>query len=167
MKIMTTNTSATTREDTPHVLETSRTNSIINALKRRAQAVLNDRSIDPQTRAIIRYGLEINDPWLAELVRRADSGERISETFDFSQTPETNEQTLEEDKLNTLADIICRSCDSSAALLVLMATLENSTHPRLLANAAKHVAFTRCGDSNLYRMLGVHIAQLEDEMCVS
>ena len=29
-----------------------------NALKRRAQAVLNDRSIDAQSRAIIRYGLE-------------------------------------------------------------------------------------------------------------
>ena len=164
---MATDTSATTREETPHVLETSRTNTIINALKRRAQAVLNDRSIDAQTRAIIRYGLETNDPWLAQLVRRVDAGERISETFDFSQTPESVEETSEEE-INTLTEIICRAgSDSSAALLVLMATLENSTHPRLLANAAKHVAFTRCSDLNLYRLIGAHIPQIDDEICAS
>lgn len=161
---MATNTSVTTREETPHVLKTSRTNTIINALKRRAQAVLNDRSIDAQTRAIIRYGLETNDPWLAELVRRVDAGERIRETFDFSQTPESNEETSEE-QINALTEVICRAgSDSSAALLVLMATLENSSHPRLLANAAKHLAFPRCGDLNLYRMVGAHIKELEDEM---
>ena len=32
----------------------------MNALKQRAQAVLNDRLIDPQSRAIIRYPLETN-----------------------------------------------------------------------------------------------------------
>src|SRR4029079_516001 len=53
---------------TPHSNRISRTNTIMNALKRRAQAVLNDRSIDPQSRAIIRYAMEINDPWLAEFV---------------------------------------------------------------------------------------------------
>jgi hypothetical protein len=149
------------------VLETPSTNTIINALKRRAQAVLNDRSLDAQTRAIIRYGLETNDPWLAQLVRRVDAGERISETFDFSQTPEGVEETSEEE-LNALTEIICRAgSDSSAALLVLMATLEESKHPRLIANAAKHVAFTRCGDLNLYRIVGIHIAQIDDEMCAS
>ncbi len=81
------NSSASTREHTPHVNQTTRTATIIDALKRRAQSVLNDRSIEPQSRAIIRYALEINDPWLAELVRRAEAGESI-ETIDFSQTPE-------------------------------------------------------------------------------
>ena len=38
------------------------------------------KSIDPQSRAIIRYALEINDPWLAELVRRADAGETLFDT---------------------------------------------------------------------------------------
>ena len=61
---MSNDSSATVRE-TPHSTQTSRTNTIVNALKRRAQAVLNDTSIDPQSRAIIRYALEINDPWLA------------------------------------------------------------------------------------------------------
>lgn len=81
--------SATTREDTPHGNETTRTNTIINALRRRAQAVLNDETIDPQSRAVIRYALEINDPWLAELVRRAEAGESVDvDTIDFSQEPE-------------------------------------------------------------------------------
>jgi hypothetical protein len=42
---------------------------------------LNDTSIDTQSRAIIRYALETNDPWLAELVRRADAGEDVVEDF--------------------------------------------------------------------------------------
>lgn len=62
--------SATVREE-PHAKRTTRTNAILDTLKRRAQAVLNDKSIDAESRAIIRYGLEVNDPWLADLVRRA------------------------------------------------------------------------------------------------
>lgn len=63
----------------------------MNALKQRAQAVLNDKSIDAQSRAIIRYAMEINDPWLAQLVGRVQTGENIAHTFDFSPQPETNE----------------------------------------------------------------------------
>ena len=79
---MANDSSATVRE-TPHATRTSRTNTIMNALKQRAQAVLNDRSIDPQSRAIIRYALETNDPWLAELVRRADAGETVVDEAGF------------------------------------------------------------------------------------
>ena len=79
---MANHSSAPVRE-TPHVNQTSRTNTIINALKQRAQAVLNDRSIDLQSRAIIRYALETNDPWLARLVRRADAGETIIDSAGF------------------------------------------------------------------------------------
>ncbi len=82
---MASHSSATVREETPHVNRTSRTNTIINALKRRAQAVLNDTSIDPQSRAIIRYALETNDPWLARLVRRADAGESVVENLSDSK----------------------------------------------------------------------------------
>ena len=86
---MVSHSSASTREDTPHATQTIRTNTIINALRRRAQAVLNDETIDPQSRAVIRYALEINDPWLAELVRRAEAGESVDvDTIDFSQEPE-------------------------------------------------------------------------------
>ena len=73
---MASHSSATAREETPHVNRTTRTNTIMNALKQRALSVLNDRSIDPQSRAIIRYAMEINDPWLAELVRRGRGGRK-------------------------------------------------------------------------------------------
>ena len=95
---MASHSSASVREHTPHANRTSRTNTIVNALKRRAQAVLNDESIDPQSRAIIRYALEINDPWLARLVRRADAGEAIVDTLDFDETSETNKDDSNEEK---------------------------------------------------------------------
>jgi hypothetical protein len=124
---------------------------------------LNDKSIDPQTRAIVRYGLETNDPWLAELVRRADAGENIIGGIDFLQAPEEDE--LNEEKIETLSEIICRAGDeSAAALLVLMGTVENSTHPKLLANTAKHFAFTRCGEATLYGMVDAQIATIEGEL---
>jgi len=89
MKIMTQHSSASLREETPHEIEPTRNIFISNALRRRALAVINDRSLDPQWRTLIRYALEANDPWLAELVKRTDSGEMSIETIDFSQTPQT------------------------------------------------------------------------------
>ena len=100
---MTTHSSATVRE-TPHVNRTSRTNTFMNALKQRAQAVLNDRTIDPQSRAVIRYALETNDPWLAELVRRADAGETVVDSDGH-----LNISSTDEEKIAALADIICRA----------------------------------------------------------
>jgi hypothetical protein len=86
MKIMANHSSATTRSETPH---TNRTTNTMNALKRTAQAVLNDTSIDAQSRAIIRYAMEVNDPWLAELVKRADAGETMVDADGFLQIPQT------------------------------------------------------------------------------
>jgi hypothetical protein len=167
MKLMSNHSSATTRE-TPHVTQTSRTNTIVNALNRRAQAVLNDRSIDAQSRAIIRYGLETNDPWLEELIRRVDAGERIVDAIDFSETPDTSEDDSSDKKIAALAEMICRAGEEpSAALLVLMATIENANHPKALANMAKHLAFTRCGELNLNGMVDAQIAMLESELLAS
>ena len=90
---MANHSSATVRE-IPHVNQTSRTNTIINALRQRAQAVLNDRSIDPQSRAIICYALETNDPWLAELVRRADAGETLVDSAGFLKIFSTDEEKV-------------------------------------------------------------------------
>ena len=59
---MTMQSSATMREETPHANRTTRTATIIDALKRRAESVLNDRSIDSQSRAVIRFALEMDDP---------------------------------------------------------------------------------------------------------
>ena len=151
MKIMDTYSSAVVRESTPH-----------DVLRRHAESVINNRSTDPQWRNIIRYALEINDPWLADLVRRADAGETI---IDLSSTLETNEDDSSEDKIETLAEIICSAGDeAAAALFVLMGTLEHSTQPKLLANTAKHFAFTCCGESNLYGMVDTQIAVVEDEL---
>src|SRR5215217_1402344 len=103
MTIMTTHGSAIALEQKTHETETT---TIISsdALRRRAQSVINDRSIDPQWRTIIRYGLETNDPWLADLVRRADAGERIIDSVDLE--PGTNADDSSEEKLAALAEII-------------------------------------------------------------
>jgi hypothetical protein len=169
MKIMAKDSSAPTREQSPHVNPTTRTATIINALKQRAQSVLNDKSIDAESRAIIRYGLETNDPWLAELVRQADAEENIAETFDSSQTPESSDNsTIEDDsreKIEALAEIICASGnESAAALLVLMCKLQYSAHPKTLAHTVKHFAFTRCGELNVYGMVDAQIAVVEGEL---
>jgi hypothetical protein len=160
MTIMANDSSATVRE-TPHVNRTSRTN--INALKQRAQAVLNDSSIDPESRAIIRYALETDDPWLAELVRRADAGETVVDSAGLFKTGGTDEE-----KIAALAEMICRAGDEagtkSAALLVLMSTLENAPHPKALANLAKHFAFARCGELDLNGMVETQIAVFESEL---
>jgi hypothetical protein len=163
--------SASVREHTPHENQT-RTNTIFNALKRRAQAVLNDKSIEPQSRAIIRYALEINDPWLARLVRRVDASERIDDTFDFEETPQTNNDVSETnssdsrgDKISAFIEIISRAGDEpktkSAALLVLMTIIEKSTNPEGLASAAKYAAYIRCADANLRGIDDANIEILE------
>ena len=156
--------SATDHAETPHVNQTTRT-----ALKRRAESVLNDKSIDAQSRAVIRYALEINDPWLANLVRHVDAGEAVVD-MDFSEFSEDSEEAARDEKIHALADLICRAGDEpetkSAALLVLMATLENATHPKGLANAAKHFAFSRCGELNVCGMVEAQIAVVESELLV-
>ena len=87
--------SASQREETPHSVNSTQNNNdkrkqtnnhkrkqtINSALKRRAQSIVKDRSIDAQSRVAIRYALEINDPWLPELVRCVEAGESLTETI--------------------------------------------------------------------------------------
>jgi len=139
--------SARLRDETPHLND---------ALKRRAQSIINDKSIDAQTRVIIRYGLEINDPWLGEL---------IIDTVDFSLEPQSNNAQISEEKIEALTEMICWAGDeAAAALFVLRGMLENSAHPKLLANTAKHFAFTRCSESNLFGMVDAQVAVVESEL---
>jgi len=147
---MANHSSATARTEKPHVNRTTRTNTIMNALNERAQAVLNDESIDEQSRARLRYALETNDPWLAEMV---------------TEIPVRDEADPSREKIETLAEIICGAGnDSAAALLVLMGALQNSTDPTILANTVKHFAFTRCGELNAFGMVDAQIAALEGEL---
>ncbi|HEY0764029.1 MAG TPA: hypothetical protein VGD61_16760 [Pyrinomonadaceae bacterium] len=135
----------------------------MNALKQRAQAVLNDKSIDPHSRAILRHALETNDPWLARLVRQADADEDMIEAAE----PELAEQTDDSgrEKIETLAEMICRGGEeSAAALFVLMGSLQRSHEPKALAHVVKHIAFTRCGELNVYGMVDSQLAVLEREL---
>lgn len=43
-------------------------------------------------------------------------------------------------------------------------TLQNSSQPEMLSNAAKHYAFTRCGELNISGMVNAHITVVEDEL---
>ena len=126
---------------------------------------MSDVAIDPRWRTIIRYGLETNDPWLPDLVRRADAGETIIDSLDFSLQPEIDWPYSTEAKIEALSEIICRARDeSAAALFVLMGTLENAAYPKALANAAKHIAFTRCGESNLFGIVDAQLSLLEGQL---
>jgi len=44
-------------------------------LKRRARNLATDSRIDPRTRQLIRYGLELKDPDLEQIVNRIEAGE--------------------------------------------------------------------------------------------
>jgi hypothetical protein len=158
--------SAPERQATPHATNSTTNNTISDAIKRRAQSLINDRSIDASDRAFISYALATNDALgLSELVRRADAGEPV---IDESWVLEANDEISTEEKLERLAAIICQAGSQletrSAALLVLMSTLENSTEPKVLANHVKHLAFTRCGELNCFGMVDAQIAAIESEL---
>ena len=167
------NHSAKEREEAPHKQsakpKTLKLNgNISRAIKRRAQSLISDRSIDASTRTVIRYGLETNDSSLSELIRRVDAGETIVDTMDYSETPVISEDDSIDEKIEALVNMICRPGDDpatkSAALLVLMFTLENAPHSKALVNTAKHYAFTRCGELNLCGMVDVQTGIVEGEL---
>jgi len=154
--------SAPERLATPHATN----NTISDAVKRRARSLIKDRTIDAGDRAYISYALATNDTaGLSELVRRADAGEPV---IDESCVLEANDEISTEEKLERLAAMIFQAGSQpdtrSAALLVLMSTLENSTEPRVLANHVKHIAFTRCGELNCFGMVDAQIAAIETEL---
>ncbi len=160
--------SAQLRYETPHSTISTKTKTISDAVKRRAQSLIKDKSIDASGRIWLRYALEINDPYLPELVRRADTGEPI---VDDSHLLGANEEISEEEKVERLTEMICQAGDQpetrSAALLVLMSTLENSTQPKVLANHVKHIAFTRCSELNCFGMVDAQIDAIENELLVN
>ena len=64
---MTRHGSATLRSEESHIIDAS--------LKRRARLLATKASIPQQTRSLIRYALEIKDPYLGQLVQRVEEGE--------------------------------------------------------------------------------------------
>jgi len=79
-------------------------------------------------------------------------------------TDEISDDDLDEEKIEALTEMLCRAGDEpetkSAALLVLMAMIENAKHPKALANTAKHLAFARCGELNINGMVDAQVAVL-------
>lgn len=63
---------ATDNTSTPHG---EKSHVIDASLKRRARLLITNGSIPRQTRSLIQYALEIKDPYLAQVVRRVESGE--------------------------------------------------------------------------------------------
>ena len=164
---MTTHSSAIALDEAPHEIETTIV-TVSDATKRRAESVINDRRIDPQWRTIIRDAVELNDPWLAELITRAEAGDNIVETFDSLRTLDADKEDTTARKIEALAEIICRAGDEpTAALFILMEALESSTHPKVFASRAKHVAFSRCGELHVYEMVDAQIAVVGGELLAS
>src|SRR5690348_7160828 len=93
--------------------------------------------------------------------RTPESNERDSENEQYSYDEHVSNRT----KIEALAEIICAGGDqSAAALLVLMGALETSTDPQTLAHTVKHLAFTRCGELNVYDIVDAQIALIESEL---
>src|ERR1041384_10396 len=168
MKLMASHSSAIVREHTPRAIN-SITNNTLNqpqisdVLRRRAESVIQDTSIDATSRAIIRYALEINDPMLSKLVQRLEDGEYIVDNI----AGDESENDSTEQRVEALAEMICQDDDHrtrAVALLVLLAAVETADDSKSLAKTAKHCVFTRCGELNVYGMVDVQISMLEREL---
>jgi hypothetical protein len=162
--IVTTHTSATAHKETPHNTETTIT-KVSDATRRRAESVTNDSTMDPQSRTVMRPAMELDDPRFAELLRRAAEDEDIVDTFESLGTLEANEDDSTLRKIEALAEIVCRAGDEpTAALFMLMETLESSANPEVFTSRAKHVAFSRCGELQVYELVDAQIAEIEREL---
>ena len=92
----------------------------------------------------------------------------VSDQIDSAELFEHDENDPDKVRIEVLTDTICGAGeDAAAALLVLMSTLENSIEPKALANTAKHWAFTRCGELNLYGMVDAQVAVVEAKFFAS
>jgi hypothetical protein len=98
-------------------------------------------------------------------VRRAEAGEDVVENM---QSVESEENDRGEERIAALAEMICRAGDEpaikSAALVLLMSAIEIATDASALANTAKHVALTRCGELNYCGVTDAQIATFASEL---
>jgi hypothetical protein len=96
---MSTHSSAQERVETPRATDSTTNQTTSDAVRRRAQSLINDRTIDANGRARLRYALEINDPALPELVRRAEAGEPV---IDDSHPLQPAEEVSREETVNAV-----------------------------------------------------------------
>ena len=82
----TTNRTSTRREkESDNINSTLKSHIIDASLKRRARLLITNSSIPSQTRSLIRYALEIRDPYLAQIVRRVEAGEMSIDSIYLEQ----------------------------------------------------------------------------------
>ena len=97
----------------------------------------------------------------------------VTETFrtisnNYSETQPKVDDDSTRQKIEALSELICGAGDeAAAALLVLMATLQTAAQPKALANTAKHLAFTRCGELNFHGVVDAQVAVFERELLAS
>ena len=60
---------------TKHGSASQRKRTLDANLKRRARKLATDSRVDPRTRSLIRYGLELKDQNLEQIVNRVEAGE--------------------------------------------------------------------------------------------
>ena len=60
---------------TKHGSASPRKRTLDANLKRRARKLATESRVDPRTRSLIRYGLEIKDQNLEQIVNRVEAGE--------------------------------------------------------------------------------------------
>src|SRR5262249_20655276 len=97
MTIMAKDSSATTRVDELHA-NNDRDKATENTkqeardlIKERARALIDNEAIDAETRSILKYGLEINDPVLEELVCMVERGESLDGDWQATQLDSKDE----------------------------------------------------------------------------
>jgi hypothetical protein len=68
---------------TKHGSASPRKRTLDANLKRRARKLATDSRVDPRTRSLIRYGLEIKDQSLEQVVNRVEAGEMSIDHISF------------------------------------------------------------------------------------
>jgi hypothetical protein len=86
--------------------------------------------------------------------------EELHETETTQITPHSDRQ-----KIERLVEIICGAGDEPAgALFVLMGMVQHSTECEALAHTVKHIAFTHCGERNIYDMVDAQLPVVEAQL---
>jgi hypothetical protein len=83
------NNSAELRDGTPHANNSISNKPFSESVRRRAQSLIENTTIDDCARAFIQYTLENDDPYLTKLVRRVAAGESILTMSPHSKTNST------------------------------------------------------------------------------
>jgi len=134
-----------------------------HASNKEAGRLVVQHEVDPKTSTLLKKGLK-------SMVTHSSATVRVQTPHETETTQiTTNDKTTDVsdlEKIESLIDIICGTgaAQVAGALFVLMGTLQNSSEPDALAHAAKHIAFTRCGELNLNGMVDAHLAVVESEL---